>query len=119
MKLVLLGQIRGGKNHINITRTGHRYPNKAWAAWRDEAVGQIRRQVPVISTFKVPCRATIHYWKGDMRRRDIPAAIDAIWHVLEHAYIVADDALIVELHWLDMGLDRENARAEIELEAIP
>lgn len=35
LQIVISGQILGGKNHIMITRTGHRYPVASWAKWRE------------------------------------------------------------------------------------
>jgi Holliday junction resolvase RusA-like endonuclease len=111
--LTLLGFIRGGKNAICITRTGHRYPNKAWALWRDEMVSQIKGQYsgPVIAD---PVLAEIEYFAGDRKRRDIPAILDSIWHCLERAEVVADDCLIKSVY-LKGEYDKANPRAIVRL----
>lgn len=119
MKYEIKGQIKGGKNNIVITRTGRRFPKASWAKWRDEAVKQILAQKPLtfdIITSKV--KATVLYVRGDERRRDMPATIDAIWHTLERAGIVKDDCLITELIWIDGGLSRTDPKAIIQLDAI-
>ena len=113
MTITIKGQIRGGKNNITVTRTGHRFPNKQWAAWRDEAVRQVRGQLPKgFATICDPIYVGLHYHAGDKRRRDMPAIIDSVWHVLEKSGVVADDTLL----WVALsarGYDKENPRCEI------
>ena len=95
MKLIFQGQIRGGKNNMVVTRTGHRFPKPEWAAWRDAQVLAIKRQLP--QGFKIitePTNIRLTYFAGDKRRRDMPAIIDAIFHVLEKAGVVEDDTLL-------------------------
>ena len=116
IELDLTGQVKGGKNNISITRTGHRYPNPVWAKWRDERVNE------VLSQFKgqmitVPCCAVVEYFAGDKKRRDVPAVIDSIWHVLEKAGVVEDDCLIKSVDFRG-GYDKEDPRARITLELL-
>ena len=116
IRLELSGQVRGGKNHINITRTGKRYPTAEWAAWRDKMVWQVRSQVkgpkPI---FSKPCNALIRYWAGDKKRRDVPAILDSLFHVLEKSGIVKDDVLLdcITFH---TDYDKEHPRVFIEIE---
>ncbi len=80
---------------MGVTRTGRHYAKPTFARWRDDAVRQIRCQLP--SGWKpidVPCNVRIDYVAGDRRRRDMPAVLDAVWHVLEKAGVVADDTLL-------------------------
>ncbi len=81
-----------------VTRRGLHFPKPAWAKWRNEWVEQA---IPQKSgeTIDYPVWARMDYWPKDKRRRDIPAIQDAIWHVLEKAEIVKDDALIKSLHF--------------------
>lgn len=89
------GQIMGGKNNIIVTRTGHRFPNPKWAKWRDKMVASVKQQLPVeFRTIDVPTNIRLTYWAGDKRRRDMPAIVDAIFHVLEKAGVVEDDTLL-------------------------
>lgn len=99
---------------MQITRTGRHYPNRSWAAWRDDAVLQIMAQGP-ISILKTPAKATVRYRAGDLRCRDVPGLMDALWHVLERSGVVADDALLEEVHWYT-ALDRDNPGATLEIE---
>lgn len=95
MKIVLKGQVRGGKNNMIVTRTGLRFPKKSWAIWRDAAVAEVRKQLP--PEWKPIEKETLiefAYVAGDRRRRDMPAIIDAVFHVLEKAGFVADDTLL-------------------------
>lgn len=92
----------GGKNNIVITRAGMRFPKPAWAKWRDQAVMQVRTQLVAIRGFKPftePVSVDFWYFAGDKRRRDMPAIIDSVWHVLEKAGVVEDDTLL----WITSG----------------
>ena len=114
------GAIKGGKNHINITRTGHRYPNRKWAEWRDQVVREIREELKnkekdMITT---PCQMQVIYTPNDAKRRDMPAMIDAIFHCLERAGLVKDDYLIQRLRWYQMPKDVKNSGTSIEIEEI-
>ena len=113
LKLVFSGQIMGGKNNLIITRTGHRFPRKSWADWRDRQVASIKSQLPSgFQTIIEPVNVRLDYFAGDKRRRDMPAIIDSIWHVLEKAGVVADDTLL----WVSessRGFSRENPGATL------
>lgn len=114
--LKIVGQIKGGKNNIGITRDGKRYPKADWANWRDEAVEGIRRQWAEIgaATIDQPVNIRLEYTAADHRRRDMPAILDSIFHVLEKSGVVADDTLL----WVSestRNYDREHPRAIIYL----
>lgn len=95
IKLSFTGQIRGGKNNMIITRTGLHFPKKEWAKWRDEKVMEIKMQLPKgWQPISEPVDVVLNYAAGDKRRRDFPAIVDAIFHVLEKAGVVTDDTLI-------------------------
>jgi len=112
-RIVILGQIAGGKNNIVITRTGHRFPKPAWAKWRDNAVESVKSQLLQPWTpISEPANIRLEYWAGDKRRRDMPAIIDSIFHVLEKSGVVTDDWHL----WVagsHRGYDKENPRAVI------
>ena len=95
ISLILPGQVRGGKNNMIVTRTGMRFPKPEWAKWRDAMVAEVRSQLPAgWKPIDVPCVVKLAYIAGDKRRRDQPAIIDAVWHVLEKAGVVRDDTLL-------------------------
>ena len=113
VRITLTGQVRGGKNNMGVTKTGIHYPKPEWARWRDAMLAQVQRQFSG-DPIDCECKAVIRYWAGDRKRRDIPAILDAIWHVLERSGVVKDDALIksVEFHGL---YDKANPKAVIVL----
>ncbi len=122
MKLKISGIIKGGKNNIKITRDGKRYPNKDWEAWRDEKIWELKRQIMKIKDFKTieePTSIIIRYTAGDNRRRDTPAIIDSIYHLLEKIKVVEDDTLIggfgCDVIFINMGLMKDKAGVELEL----
>ena len=117
VKITLTGQIRGGKNNMIVLRNGMHIPKKEWKAWRDAMLTQVSGQFkgPKIET---PCRAFVDYYAGDRKRRDVPAIMDSIWHVLERAGVVSDDFLICEIGGWSHTYDKANPRAIVRLEVL-
>ena len=115
IKFTLLGQLPSGKNAVKITRTGHRYPGKRFALWRENAQFMVPKQT---LPYDEPLRITVEYYHGDLRRRDVPGMLDAILHLLEHGKFLTDDKHIVECMWTHRGLDRGLPRAEIKIETL-
>lgn len=103
---------------MQITRTGLHYPNPAFSKWRSDMARQITAQLATITALTVPVKAGIEYWPGDLRRRDVPAILDALWHLLEFCRILKDDALIQAVDYKQMPLDRTNPRCSILLSPI-
>ena len=117
-EFTIWGKISGGKDNIGIAGTGHRYPLPAFAEWRDRVIRELRELYPNSDKIEFPCRMAVKYWNKDLKRRDVPAMIDAILHCLERGGFVKDDELVRTVHWSWMGHDRENGRAEIALETL-
>lgn len=110
LRLHLHSQVRGGKNNMCITRAGIHYPNPKFVEWRDRMFQQIKEQLPVIETItNKNLKWTFTYTPEDNRRRDIPAILDAVFHVLERAFIVKDDCLIKNISFVELPADKENA----------
>lgn len=109
---ITISNVRGEKNNLIVTRTGLRFPRPEWARWRDAAVKEVRTQAGDSTPISEPTDIELHYYAGDKRRRDMPAVVDAVFHVLEKAGVVADDSLL----WVaksSRGYDKDNPRAEI------
>jgi len=122
MRIILKGQVRGGKNNIKITRTGRRYPDPNFVRWSVDATHQVYKQLgpahtrEPINTFNwdwIFC-----YTPEDHRRRDVPAVLDAVFHVLEAAGVVADDRYISTLHFTTNPPDKEKAGMIIDFVKI-
>lgn len=93
--ITISGQVMGGKNNMVVTRSGLHFPKKSWAKWRDEKVTEVQAQLPRgWEPISEPTEIHLEYIAGDRRRRDQPAIIDAIFHVLEKAGVVRDDTLL-------------------------
>jgi len=115
VRIVIHGQVRGGKNNMIVTRKGLHFPRPTFRRWRDDAVMQICSEYYTATPiFTKPVSARVYYVAGDKRKRDIPAVMDAIWHVLERALVVADDSLIRNVEWRS-AYDKAEPRVEIEL----
>lgn len=115
-------QLLGGKNHVMVTRTGHRYPNPKFAKWRDQVVHDLKLTMAESKDscvyFDVPCLLRVYYWAGDKRRRDVPAMLDGLFHCFERAGLVKDDCLFKQIEWFHYGYDKDNPRAEIKIEEM-
>jgi len=115
------GQIKGGKNNICMTRTGHRYPNPKWAAWRDDVVSELNDLICATDIgiqFDKPVSMRVVYTSADLKRRDLPAILDSIFHCMEKAGLITDDFLVKDLVWESRPKDKENAGAKIFLEEL-
>lgn len=112
-------QLKSGKNRVLTTRTGHRYPPKAFKAWRDGMVADIGRQVHnkiVPLPFVKPVHLVVRYVPGDRIRRDVAGMLDALCHVLERAGIVLDDSQVQRVTWVTQTMERGQARCVVTLE---
>lgn len=107
------GKTPSGKNAVQITRTGRRYPNERFSKWKADAMRQIDRKwlAPVFPDG--PLTVNISYTPGDLIRRDAPGIVDALFHVLEAAQVVADDAQFKNVVFKTMPLNREAPGVEI------
>ena len=114
LRIVICGQIRGGKNNMVVTRKGLHFPKPEWAKWRNEAVAGVKEQLPIgFKTISCPVGVRVTYVAGDRRRRDCPAILDSVWHVLEKSGVVSDDTLLWPVV-SSRDYDKESPRCEIE-----
>lgn len=117
LTLTIKSRIMGGKNNMIVTRSGRHYPKPTWAKWRDATVSEVSGQLPRNwKPINKPMNITLHYVAGDKRRRDMPAIIDSIYHVLEKAGVVEDDQYLWIAH-STRGYDKANPMARIEFPA--
>jgi len=120
----LTEQMPSGKNRIKETFVRGkkiRYPDARFKAWRATASVEIMQQKRTWSQqqkMALPLRndiyVTISYRALDKRRRDIPGMLDALWHLLEYAEIIEDDAQIKGVTW-DYPWRTEGPCMEMEL----
>ena len=111
--ITISGQCPSGKNAMKVTRSGHHYAGARFKAWRACAIEAIRNQLPKnFQMFTKPVDIRLDYFAGDRRRRDQPGIQDAIWHVLEKAGVVKDDALLWALQ-SSRALDKTSPRVVI------
>lgn len=113
---VLQMQIPSGKNAVQITRTGKRYPGKRFKAWRDEAMGQLTYPV---TEFTGPVTMIVDYVPGDNIRRDVPGLLDALCHLIEKVGLVQDDAQVKSVLWTTFPVQPKRPRCSVSLAASP
>ena len=93
--LRLIGQVRGGKNAMGVTKSGRHYARPAFKAWRADAVRQIKWQIPThFVCITTPSNVRFDYVAGDKKRRDMTGILDAIFHLLEYCGVIHDDSLL-------------------------
>lgn len=111
----LHGTMKSGKNHVQITRTGRRYPNKSFSVWREEMLRQINYKGKPLQG-----RVGLSAWysPGDRLRRDAPGILDALLHLFEKAGILEDDAQVKEVFWQEQAIDRQAPHCHIFLETL-
>lgn len=115
MNFEIKGQIKSGKNGMQTTRNGFHYPLKSFKDWRQGVEEQILVQVGKPKTIEGVCKAVFDYFPGDLRRRDVPGMIDALFHVFERYGLVKDDSLIKDVIWNTHPLDRGDPRVLVEI----
>lgn len=107
---LLTMQIPSGKNMVMTTRTGHRYPNTRFKAWRQEAIAQINLAAAEGASFQGPVSLTVEYTPGDHIRRDVPGLLDALCHLIEKTSILADDAQVKRVAWTTRSVQPKRPR---------
>lgn len=99
-----------------MSRRGRHYPNPEWAAWRDDVVSELSMMHGDL--FDTPVRMKVVYTPNDLKRRDMPAMLDSIFHIMEKAGLIKDDFLVKDLTWVSWPKDTENSGASIFIEEI-
>lgn len=117
---VLQMQIPSGKNAVQITRTGKRYPGKRFKAWRDEAVNIVMSQScntlsGFTGCFAGPVSMIVDYVPGDQIRRDVPGLLDALCHLIEKVGLVQDDAQVKSVRWTTFPVQPKRPRCSVSL----
>ena len=119
-KFEVKGPIKGGKNNMLMRRTGRHYPNPKWAAWRDKIVDGLSSSVAAakLSIFDKPVKMSVVYTPDDLRRRDLPAMLDSIFHCMERAKLIVDDFLVKNLTWISLPKNVSASGVQIMIEEI-
>ncbi len=134
MRIRLTGQLPSGKNRQGIrvaqeqaiTGVGAivevprivKHPWQRFVAWREASLNELMPQLrswPGTFPLTLPLMLYVWYWPSDRRIRDRSGMLDAIFHMLEQAGVVADDGLIEDTIWRTMELDRRCPRVEMVL----
>jgi len=126
IRFSLTAPLPSGKNQVGIAwRNGKviRYPNKRFVQWREQAgkelLAQVKNRMPLMGTLHM----SVSYWPPDRVRRDVPGMLDALFHLLEHCWIVKDDSQISDVQWVSEPYVRpahpKMVIAEISLERQP
>lgn len=132
LRFTLEGQMPSGKGMIKtavIRGRMMKYPNPRFKAWRKDAHAQLAAQRGEWVKLEGPATVSVRYYKGDLKKRDVPGIMDALCHLLEWCPncksrktkkacpipVVADDSLLDGWSWPSAVLDREWPRIEVEI----
>ena len=124
MTFVLRGQMPSGKNSVKTTRTGQRYPNDRFVAWRDASLqelhGQVTRYRQEVASLPLsaPIKLYCEYVPGDRRVRDVPGILDALCHLIVRAGLLVDDGLVHEVSWVRHDVDRTQPGLSFRMEVL-
>ena len=122
MTFLLSGKLPSGKNQIQTAyRNGRvlRYPNKRFKLWRDTSMKQLLEQHCLRQKgwpIRTPCGLVVDYVPGDARTRDLSGMLDALFHLLEKAGLVANDGLIQQCKWTTFPMEKGRARAIVTVQ---
>ena len=118
--LTVHGQLPSGKNQIRIAvRHGRiqKYPDKRFVDWRAIVLQQWASLVSLPDQpITHPVQLDVAYWPGDRRTRDVSGMLDALFHVLVKAHVLADDGLIRDVVWRTLDLNREYPKAVLTIQ---
>jgi len=111
LELKFTGQVHGGKNNYIVLRNGMHVPSKVFKQWRYAAISQVVLQKPYqFKPLENPNLLwTIEYTPSDRRRRDMPAIIDSLFHVIERTGFVVDDGIIKQINYRELPVDKMKA----------
>ena len=108
LELKFTGQVHGGKNNYIVLRNGMHVPSKIFKQWRDTAIRQVVLQRPYqFKPLEDPSLLwTIEYTPSDRRRRDLPAIVDCLFHVIERTGFVVDDCIVKQVNYREMPVNK-------------
>ena len=121
MNFTITGQVSAGKNNIQVTRQGRRYPNPSFQKWAKDAIRQVHSQRKGQSGTLTDnwLAIAIIYTPGDRRIRDAPSIIDAVFHVLEKCEVVKNDKQFAAVMYYKTEVCRLGPRVKIDLRPMP
>lgn len=95
---------------------GRQIISREGRAYRAKAISAVLL-ARYVTIGRAPCNVSIVAWMPDARRRDVDNLCKAPLDALGHAGVYEDDSQIQMLMIRKAGIDRENPRIEVTLEA--
>lgn len=103
--IYLNAQIPSGKNQIQLSTRGgriHKYPNKRFTTWREQAATELREQTrvnPLTILKNADVFLSVFYHPLDRRVRDVSGMLDALFHLLVYTQTLEDDGQVKGVYW--------------------
>lgn len=91
MDLILHGEVPSKKNSRINTGSGRSFPSRRYTSWHDMAVIEIRRQWSCWR-IDIPCKLSLEFVHGDLRRRDSDNGLSSVLDTLVDAGVLEDDS---------------------------
>lgn len=113
-KIIIYGLTPSKKNSKIISCRGNRpclFPSSKYTTWHKDALKQLSNINKIDSN-----ELTITFYAGDNRKYDLTNKAESIMDTLVDAGLIEDDnySIISKLHLHFGGVDKNNARCEIE-----
>lgn len=92
LKLIIEGETPAKKNsRIVNTKTGRSFPSKRYSEWHKNSVFQVIHQVGNSLQISEPCKISMTFVHGDLRRRDSDNGTSSILDLLTDCGVLKDD----------------------------
>lgn len=113
-KIIIYGSTPSKKNSKIISCRGNRpclFPSSKYTEWNKDALSQIKGKEQIKAN-----SLTITFFTGDNRKFDLTNKAESIMDTLVDAGLLEDDnySVVSDLHLKFGGVDKDNARCEIE-----
>lgn len=119
-KFVIEGETPAKKNsRIVNTKTGRSFPSKRYSEWHKNAVFQLVHQTRNIPQINEPCRISMTFVHGDLRRRDSDNGTSSILDLLTDCGVLKDDnwQIVQELS-VKNSYSKGNPSCEVSIEVL-
>ena len=90
IEITIPGEVPSKKNSRINTKSGRSFPSKLYTQWHDLAMFHSITQAKG-KMAPVPCRISVTFTHGDLRRRDCDNGISSVLDMLVDAGILCDD----------------------------
>ena len=122
LEFTLYGETPAKKNSRLWLKNGRNIPSARFRAWHDVAVGTLCKQMAEqcgVFGISHAVKITLHFYHGDLRRRDSDNGLSSVLDTLTDAQILTDDNWqVVRKIEVENDYDKGNPRVRIQIEPL-